>query len=283
MLVQSIVITLVLTFGWIGMMLLYQRMSRPAYNFRTETQQVLERIRDGRADLVYSEASPFLQETMIAERFLELASDIRATLGAFHEILAIKQVESTSGPGGETGLARATLLFDQGKISAHFSYHRSDGRWRLLGLNIRIPEHLKKEVASRSEIRAVRVEAPAEVHALVQRLLERVRGGENGAIYDESSPTFKQSIDRETFLELQEQRRSVLGKYVRILDTLESWRNQSRNSAQVSVVVQYEKAKATVTIGFLVINGQWKLAHYKIVMPQPRIPAASTSPEPSQP
>src|SRR5690606_22782815 len=105
-----------------------------------------------------------------------------------------------------TGRARASLVFDRGKASSHFSFHRVDDTWRLLGFNIDIPDHLRQEAASRSETKAVRIEAPAEVHALVRRVLERVRDGDSGAIYDEAAPTFRQSIARDTFLELQQQR-----------------------------------------------------------------------------
>jgi hypothetical protein len=273
MLIQSVLVTFVLISAWVGVMVGYQLMSTPAYSFRAETQEVLERIRDGKAELVYRDSSPLLQETMIADRFLELASDIRGALGGFRQILAIKQVESLDGPGGKTGRAHATLEFDRGKTSSHFSYHWINGEWRLLGFNVDIPEQLNKEVvAARAETRQVRVEAPAEVHALVHRTLERVSDEQSGAVYDESSPTFKQSISRETFLELQDQRTSSLGRYVRILDTLESRRNLSRSTAQVTVVAQYEKAKTTVTIHFIKIDDVWKLAHYKVVMPQPRIP-----------
>jgi hypothetical protein len=276
MVIQSVLVTFVLISAWVGVMVGYQLMSTPAYSFRAETQQVLERIRDGKAEQVYRESSPLLQEIMIADRFLELASDIRGALGGFRQILAIKQVESLSGPGGKTGRAQATLEFDRGKTSSHFSYHWSNGEWRLLGFNVDIPEHLNKEiVTSRSETRLVRVEAPAEVHALVRQTLQRVSDDQDGAVYDEASPTFKQSISRATFLELQDQRRSSLGKYVRILDTVESRRNLSRSTAQVTVLAQYEKAKTTVTIHFIKIDDIWKLAHYKVVMPQPRIPRLS--------
>jgi hypothetical protein len=273
MVLQSVLITFVLISAWVGVMVGYQLMSTPAYSFRAETQEVLERIRDGKAEQVYRDSSPLLQETMIADRFLELASDIRGSLGGFRQILAIKQVELLDGPGGKTARAKASLEFDRGKTASHFSYHWINGEWRLLGLSIDIPEHLDQEVVTaRAETRQVRVEAPAEVHALMRQTLERVRDDQSGAVYDEASPTFKQSISRDTFLELQEQRRSFLGKYVRILDTVESRRNRSRSAAQVTVLAQYEKARTTVTIHFIKIDDLWKLAHYKVVMPQPRIP-----------
>lgn len=272
-LIQSFLVTFVLISAWIGIMVGYQLMSTSeAYTFRAETREVLERIRDGKAEIVYREASPRLQEMMISDRFLELSSDIRATLGGFRDILAIKQVALITGPGGKTGQAQATLEFDRGRAPGNFSYHWVDGKWRLLGLSIDIPDALKKEVASRSETRAVRVEADAEVHALVKKTLEEVRDGGSEAVYAQASPTFKQSIDRDTFLQVQEQRRLALGPYVRILDTLESWRDRSRSKAQVTVVVQYEKARTPVTIGFIKVDDVWRLAHYKVVMPQPRIP-----------
>lgn len=278
MLLRTVIITLVLSFGWVGVLVGLQVLRGTAYNFRSETQRVLELIRDGNAAQVFSEASPRMQRDMIEESFLELASDIRATLGGFREILAIKQIAHISGPGGETGRAKATLVFDRGKTSGTFSYHRTGGAWRLLGFDIDIPESLQADALSRSETRAVRIEAPAEVHALARELLEQVRDGHSAAIYDQAAPTFKQSIAQSAFLELQRQRHQALGRYVRILDTLASWRNQSRTMATVTVVAQYDKAKTSVTMGFIRLGEDWKLSQYKVVMPPPRLPETTQGP-----
>ncbi len=274
--IKSAIITFILIFSWIGTIVGMQMISCTAYNFRSETELVLERIRDGQAELVYREAAPRFRKTMILDRFLELSSDIRRTMGGFREILAIRRVESTSGPGGETGRVKTTLEFDRGRTKATFSYHKLGGQWRLLHLSIRIPDHLKADAISRSETRSVRVEAPAEVYALVKKTLEQVRDGQSGAVYDAAAPSFKQSVDRETFLRVQTERRDLLGPYLRILDTIKGTRNRSRSKARIVALVEYEKDKTTVVIGFIKIQDVWRLSYYKVEMPQIRLPLHPT-------
>lgn len=278
LLLRSVIGAFVLIFGWIGVMVGLQVVSNKGYNFRAETQLVLEQIRDGKVELVYKEASARMQEAMIPDRFLELGTDINAALGGFRGILAIKRVESTDGPGGRTGRVNATLEFDKGKTSATFSYHWIDGGWRLLGFNILIPDELKGAVLSRVETQTVRTEAPTEVHELARRILELGREGGSGVIYDQAAPTFRQSVDRNTFFELQADREQILGRYVLILDVIKSWINLGHNHAELILAVQYQNARATVTMDFFQIDGVWQLSHYKIVMPQPRIPGTAVTP-----
>ena len=279
-LLQGVVVTFVLISAWIGVLVAMQVASSSGYNFRAETQHILEQMRNGKFEEVYQAASPRLHQAMIADRFLELASDINQTLGAFRQLLAIKLVESISGPGGDTRRVRATIEFDNGKTSASFSYHWHDQRWKLLQLGIDLPPDLARAVISRSETRAARKEAPKEIYDLAERILEFDRDGKIEKIWRDSSATFQQSIDRETFLKIQAERKRVLGRYLRILDTLKSSRNSSRTQASITWIVQYEKAKAKVSLSFIKMTDVWKLTYYKVVIPPLRFEPLSAEPPP---
>lgn len=277
MLMQSMLITFFLTFGWIAAMVVIQLLRTTAYNFNAETQLVLQRIRDNRAELVYEEASPVLQETMVLDRFQELASDIRTTFGEYREILAIKRVEKISGPGGVTARAKATLLFERARTTASFSYHYYRGAWRLMHLSIDIPDELAADVVSRDETKSARKEAPAEVYARTEEVLLAMRDGRAEQVYEDASEIFKASIDRDTFLRNHEDNTRQLGDYIRILDIMRTKRNQSRSMATLTMLVEYEKAKSTVVIDFRKSGDDWRLSYYKVEIPLARVP--TTAPE----
>lgn len=275
-LLWSMSVTLLLTFGWIGALIAIQVLRSTAYNFDKETRLVLERIRDNQADLVFEEASPLFQETLVRDRLLERAHDIRSTLGGFRDILAIKRVETTSGPGGEAARVKATLEFDRARTTASFSFHYKDDEWKLLGFDIEIPEELHQEASSKTETQFARTEPPKEVYALTRHVLEQVRGGGIGKVWDESAYTFRLASVRTQFIENQRQRDKILGKYVRILDTMSAWRNESRTRTSISMLVEYEKVKkTTVVIGFRKREGQWRLSYYKVEIPLPKVPTSS--------
>ena len=279
---QGVIVTFVLITAWIGIMVGIQYLRTGGYNFRAETENILEMMRDGKAEQVYREASPHFQQLMIADRFLEFASDINQTLGGFRRLMATKLISSISRPSGNTRRVKATIEFDNGQTTGTFSYHWHEQQWKLLRISIDLPEHLARQVIGRAETRAARKEAPKRVYDLAESVLELDRDGKVEQLWREASPTFQSSIDLQTFVDVQEERRRVLGNYVRILDTLKSARTASRKQATVAAVVQYEKARATVTLGFIRMDGTWRLAHYKVVMPPLRLPQVSTEPPPPE-
>ena len=279
---QGVIVTFVLISVWIAVMVGLQFFWSGGYNFRSETERILEQIRDGKVEQVYREASPRFHQLMILDRFRDLSSDINQTVGAFRRLLATKLVESVSGPGGTTRRVKATIEFDKGKTTGSFSFHWHEQRWKLLRIGIDLPEELANEVMSRSEIRAARKEAPKEIYDLAEHILEMERDGKTQEIWQNASTTFQQSIDEKTFTDVQNERRRVLGSYVRVLDTLKSARNASRRKATVVAVAQYEEAKATVTLGFIKLDDAWKLAHYKVVMPPLRISQPPEEPPPPE-
>ncbi|MEM9488676.1 MAG: hypothetical protein AAGC55_06000 [Myxococcota bacterium] len=278
-LVQGLIVTSVLISGWIGVMIAVQTWSSDDYDFRAESERVLEQIRDGKADQVYRDASPRLHRLMVADRFLDFATDVRQTMGGFREILAIKQVEATSAPAGETRRAKATAVFDNGMTLVSFSYHWHDEQWKLLRVAVDLPEEMVDGVVAQAETRAARKQAPKEVYALAQGVFDMVRKGRSDEVWEAASPTFKHSVDKDAFLAMQSERRRELGPYIRILDTLPSSRNASRKLATMTAIVQYRRARARVTMGFIRMDDVWKLSYYKVVPPALPVPQArSTAP-----
>ena len=68
---QGVIVTFVLISAWIAVMVGLQFWSTGGYNFQTETERILSLMRDGKAELVYRDASPRFQQMIIVDRFLD--------------------------------------------------------------------------------------------------------------------------------------------------------------------------------------------------------------------
>jgi hypothetical protein len=274
------VIAFVVVFGWIGVLIGMQMMSSKGHDFRTETIAVLRLLgqEQGGAQRVYDQASPRFRELSIRESFLDNAANINRVFGPFQEIIADKETEIIDAPAGKTGRLLARLRFANATTTGEFSYHWYEGRWLLLGLTVDIPDELFAEASSPAE-RAARSTAPPEVLALARSILEQVRDGHGADVYAASAPQFKQSIDEDKFLALLANRTREVGAYVRVLDVNKAVQNVESTRAQVVLVVDFDKVRTTVTFDF--IRGDddsWRLFGFKVVVPEPLIPAIAAEP-----
>jgi len=293
---QGVIIAFVLVFAWIGVLIGLQMISSKAYRFRKEVTQTMEMIRDGRAkqEALYEEASPRFQDTIAKPRFLALCNRINQTLGEFKKVASTYDPVNTTGPDGKTGNVTVTLEFvkldEKVKATGSFSFHFWAGKWRLLGLYVEIPKEIDDEGWG-PEVTKARGEASAAVLERITTILKRASAGEGAALYDEASTDFKQSVTKKRFLEILAKQKENLGDFVRVLYITHTWQSTEQNHANVVAVLEYdrarnpEKPKIVKTEGrleFITENGVWRLAKYKVVMPEPEVPRRP-DPGPLQP
>lgn len=284
---QSVIVAFVLTFTWIGVLVALQMLKDSTYRFQDETTAVLEQIRDGNKSSteLYYDSSPRFRDTMVRTRFLELTSRVNQTLGEFKEVLATYDPAVTEGPQGKTGHVTVSLLFENGKTRGSFSFHFYDGKWRLLGLSIDIPEDLDDEsFKPLYEFNKARNEASGEIIDIMNTTLELVRAGDGAKIYDGSGERFKGAITRERFLERLTLQKELLGEFTRILHITHSWESGTKNRASVTCVLEFEKgkikSKAEAWFEFerTMADGPWELFKFIIKMPEPVVPRRPKKP-----
>lgn len=278
----SVVTALLVVFGWVGVLVGLQLWSSGGgHNFRTETGAVLTRLGDPElVDSVYDQASPKFRQLVIRERFHEMVEEMNATLGPFKEVVSAQETEQIDGPGGHTGRMQARVRFARGETLGNFSFHHIDGRWRLLGLSVDLPEGVTIQTPTGEELRA-RIEAPAEVMDQVQSIFERIRDGQAGSVYDQAASTLRESKDREKFLDFIENRQQAMGGFVRIFDVIKSKQHPDKHRATVILALEYGDARTTGTLDFVKADDQWLLSGLKIIVPEPLVPETpTTAPEP---
>lgn len=292
--IQSVIVALVLTTAWIGVLVGLQMLKSSTYHFRAETENVLVSIRDGRAGDVYDDASQRFRDTMTLETFEDLTTRINQKLGPFKKLLATYDPVINKGPQGKTGYVTVSLEFEKCKTTGSFSYQQVDGKWLLLGLDIEIPEVLGAEEGAGKpnyEFQQARKEAPAEVLALIEDILNKIEDGKAGEVYDQASEKFKEAVHtKQRFLDLVAAERKQLGHFYRILYITHSWSNREnlQNKANVVCVLEYRKgepgaptepgeaAATTKTEARFEFDrtegGPWRLLKFKVVLPEPVVP-----------
>ena len=98
-------------------------------------------------------------------------------------------------------------------------------------------------------------------------------GDENGrGPLERSCVSFQQGIKLQTFKQVEEHHRNVLGSFRRILDVTWARQNPNRTSASLSLLIEFEKATITGSFGFTRIQDTWKMTFFNLVLPLPRVP-----------
>jgi hypothetical protein len=130
------------------------------------------------------------------------------------------------------------------------------------------------------------------VRDAAESILEDIRDGKAGEVWDNANDIFKQQETRARFIQLHEEARAVLGNYKRVLTVTDAraiWGSDARapNSASASfdIVCEFERASG-VRVDFDFTRkdkyDSWRLARLKITLPMPRPgetqPEASASP-----
>jgi hypothetical protein len=301
LLLRSVIVGFVMVFAWIAAIVAYQLRENDTPDFRPIAERILVEISKGPAaiDKLYDDSSPRFQEIYRKERFVDELTDLDMTAGRFVEITAINDSIVTTGPTGRTGRVALTAKYEKGICHGWISFHDLDG-WKLLGLSIDLPPDLKITQAQREE-RVAACKDPnnrktCDVRDAAEKVLEQLRDGKAGAVWDAAQPVWQKQETRALFVAIQGQHRASLGAYKRILTVTEAKVIGSSSptspslSATFDVLAEFERSSGVrIVFGFERDDkaAPWKLRSFKVVVPNPRPdedPAAPPPPSmPAQP
>lgn len=276
-LVRSVIVGFALVATWIGVIVYWQLRRGEAPDLRPQVEAILVAMREGRAGDVYEHSSNRFKELVLEDTFVAQIDDLNSSIGEFKEVASVTKTQVFRGPSGRT--ARVELLLDFEKdnephrAQASMSFLYEEGQWRMIGFDLELPEDVAKEEMS-DEARKKRVRAPKEIEDQTRHILELSRDGKYGEIYAATAPVFRDSIDRQDFIELEQRRRDEIGPFLRILRVMRATQNPSQNGASLDALLEYNAGNGkTVTVTgnfkYSKINGEWKLAYYRIIMPIP--------------
>lgn len=278
LLVRSVIVGFVLVAAWIAVIVGLQLHGNDEPDFRPAAESILHQISLGSAAIgeVYEKASPRFQEMVRKERFIDEMTDLDTTLGKFTEVTSINDTLVTTGPGGRVGRVSISAAFEKGRTHGSISFHWDQGRWKLLGIGVEVPPELKVTQAQREQ----RVQAckdsgdrkTCDVRDAAETILEKLRDGKAGDVWDAASPVFRQQETRILFATIQDDNRKVLGAYKRILRVTEA-KVIGGTSATFDVVTEFERSSGVrVVFGFerSSKSSPWQLRSFKLVLPMPR-------------
>jgi hypothetical protein len=303
LLVRSVIVGLLLVAAWISVMVFVQVRTNDTPDLRPEAEDILIEISKGPEGIskVYEEASPrFLEIVKSKEHFLDDMNDLNATLGKFKEITAINDTLVTRGPTGKLARISLTAAFEHGNCKGSISFHYDDDKWKLFGIAVEVPSEVKITQAQREQRVAAcldekghdisrdlspdpKLRQKCPVRDLAETILENIRDGKAGEVYDKASPVLKNQQTRESFIAIQEDHRRALGDYKRLLDVTEA-RAIGGTSASYDALAEFDRSSGVrVVFGFErdTKSAPWLLRSYKVVVPMPR--AIEDQPPPPPP
>lgn len=277
-LVRSMLVAFVLVFAWIGLIVLLQVRGTDIPDFRPDAQRILAELGKGSAEIeqVYESSSPRFQEMVRKERFVDDMLDLNATIGKFIELSAVNDTLVTQGPTGRVGRVLLTVTYASGKTKASISLHLHEGKWKLLGIGVELPPEVEITQAQREE----RVQAckdpmdpkRCDLFVAANAILEQLRDGQAGQVWDAATTVFQQQEDRARFIERQKASQAQLGEYKRIILVTEG-KVVGGNLATYDLVTEYTRSYGVRAIFGFYRNTKadpWKLRSLKIVLPHPR-------------
>jgi len=302
LLVRSVVVGFSLVAIWIAVIVGWQLRTNDTPDFRPDAERILVELSNGSAavERVYEAASPRFQENVREERFVDDMTDLNTTLGKFREITAINTTLVTSGPTGNIGRVSLTAAFDKGVCRTAISFHHVDGDWKFLGVNVELPADLKITQAQR-EKRVAACGDPmnpktCDLNRLADAILQQVRDGNAGAVWDAADDLFRKQETRDKFIQIQDDHAMELGAYKRILDVTEAKVSKSTariggqlelvDSATFEVLAEFERSSGVRTVFGFERNAEtkpWLLHSFKIVVPMPRPEEDTAVPPPTPP
>lgn len=278
LLVRSVIVGFLLVFAWIAVIVGWQLRTSDTPDFRPAAEQILVRLSSGPDAIgdVYEKSSPRFQEMVRKERFVDEMTDMAVTLGKFREITAINETLVTTGPTGRVGRVGLTAAYEKGVCHGTISFHYDKGGWKMLGIGIDLPPELKITQAQREQ-RVAACKDPddrkkCDVRDAAERILEELRDGKAGQVWDQATDVFKKQESRATFEAIQQEHRDDLGAYKRILTVTEA-KVIEGTSATFDVLAEFEKSSAVrCVLGFTRESkaAPWQLRSFKVVVPMPR-------------
>jgi hypothetical protein len=297
LLVRSVVVGFLLVFIWIAVIVGFQLRAHDTPDFRPEAERILLEMGKGPASTaqVYEHASPRFQELVKKEVFMNDMADLYATNGKFREITAINETLVTTGPTGRVGRVGLTALFERGISRGSISFHWDKGQWKLLGVGIEVPDNVQITQIERQKRVAACIDEKGkdvsdqrrkcDVRDAAETILEMVRDGRAGEVWDAANDIFKQQESRLRFIQIQEEQRAAIGNWKRILDVTDA-RSIGGLTATFDIVCEYERSSGVrVEFDFTRPSKfeRWKLARFKVTLPMPRPYEVLSDPSPAAP
>ncbi|NVB78974.1 MAG: hypothetical protein HOV81_11300 [Kofleriaceae bacterium] len=284
LLVRSVVVGFLLVASWITVIVGVQLRTHDTPDFRPAAERILIEISEGSAAIgeVYERASPRFQEFVRKERFIDDMTDLNATNGKFREITSINETLVTNGPSGRVGRVSLTAAYDKGIAKGSISFHLDKGQWKLLGIGVEVPTDVKITQVERQKRVAACIDdkghdvsdqrAKCPVRDAAETILEQIRDGKAGEVWDAASDVFKQQESRARFIQIQEEHRAALGNYKRLLTVTEA-RAIGGVTATFDMLAEFDKSNGVrVDFGFARASksAPWELRRFKVVVPMPR-------------
>jgi hypothetical protein len=278
LLVRSVIVGFLLVAAWIAVIVSWNLQTTDTPDFRPLAERILVQLSSGTDAIgdVYEHASPRFQEVVRKERFLDDMTDMAVTIGKFREITAINSTLVTRSPTGAIGRIGLTAAYDKGICRGSISFHKDNGQWKLLGVSIELPPELKITQAQREQ-RVAACKDPddrktCDVRDAAENMLEQLRDGKAGEVWDHATDVFKKQESRATFVQIQQEHLDDLGAYKRILTVTEA-KVIEGTSATFDVLAEFEKSSAVRCVfGFTRASksSPWQLRSFKVVVPMPR-------------
>lgn len=285
LLVRSVVVGFIVIAAWIAVIVGWQLRGNDVPDFRPAAEQILVEISKGGPAIreVFEKASPRFQEMVPKERFVDDMLDLGMTVGKFIEITAVNDTLVTSGPTGKVGRVSLTAKYTRGVCKGSLSFHWDQGHWKLLGFGLELPADLKITQAMREQ-RVAACKDPnsrttCDVRNAAETILEQLRDGNAGAVWDQATEVFRSQQGRARFIEIIAEHLHTLGAYRRILRVTEA--KMMGTSATFDVVVEFERASGVrIVFGFErgANSNLWQLYSFKLVLPMPRADSGSDTP-----
>ena len=283
LLVRSLFVGFVLVASWITVIVALQLHGNETPDFRPVAEHILVELSKDQTSIeaAYDKASPRFQEMVRKEKFVDDMNDLGITVGKFREITAVNDSLVTSGPTGRIGRVSLTVAYEKATCKASVSLHEHEGVWKLLGIGVELPRELTITQAQREErVQACKdpMSKSCDLYVAANGILEQLRDGEADKVWDGASQVFQKQEERTRFIALQEEHRTLLGPYSRILRVTEA-KVIGGTNAVFDVITEYARSSGVaVTFGFY--RGSrtrpWKLRSLKVVLPMPR--AGDTGP-----
>ena len=281
-LVRSVIVGFLVVAAWIVGLVWWQLRGTSKPDLRPIAQHILEQLRAGDYDKVYQAASPRYQEIVLEGSFAKQVADINASLGAFKEITSASVGDVVRGPSGTSTTVNLVMTFDKAaKVRGWISFHREEGEWRMLGIDVDLPTDLAKvEGAEDKRIARSKGDPVVVVDALV--VLLRLQKGDVKDVWSGADAVFQGAVSMSDLADLETQRQKEIGKFARIVHVTSNKKTPSELGDSLDMLLEYESAdkgaeKTILSAHFEFSRtdprGPWRLSTYKPIMPLPRVPA----------
>ena len=273
---RSVIVGFLVVAGWVIGLVWWQLRGTAKPDLRPLADEILGELRDREYHKVYSEASPRLQERLLEITFAQEMADLNKTLGDYENVVAVPNLEVLAGSKGRTARVDLQLRFagSTKDVKGNMSFHYEDKEWRLLGLSVEVPPDIVAKATSHdSKLDRMKGDDVVLAHAVVA--LVALDRGNSDTVWERADEPFKIAVAKDSFRELEQQRRKELGRFVCITKVLANTTAPGGRSDMLDLEIAYEHAAAIRATFSFVKRGAdetWRLGAYKPIMPKPRDP-----------